>query len=275
MRHCKHMALFARRICIRSVAVAGALLVAAAPAVARDVQYDQGDGEIEVFVNIGEPTEIIFEGGQIKDGFHNSNAPIAIQNKGSALIVFGKQNMTPEGAALIVRLSDGRSYPIRVRVADPEKNPRDAQILIEDGKGAFGAEEEQAPEGYTERSYEYAPASKVSGLMREMVLVAEFGKKSIAGYTVSEKYKGQTVVSDGSILAKIDRMFIGPNLWGYVLDTTNLLDQSQKINPATFRIDGTRAVSASSWELAARPMNVEEQISNKHNAKVYIVTRSR
>jgi hypothetical protein len=70
-------------------------------------------------------------------------------------------------------------------------------------------------------------------------------------------------------------MFIGPNLWGYVLDTTNLLDQSQKLNPATFRIDGTRAVSASAWELAARPLNVEEQISNKHNAKVYIVTRSR
>lgn len=255
-------------------ALALAVLPCSMPAFARDVQYQQGEGEIEIYVNIGEPTEIMFEGGQIKDGFHNSNAPIAIQNKGSALILFGKQNMTPEGAALIVRLNDGRSYPIRVRVASAE-NPRDAQILIEDGKGAFGAEEEQPPEGYTERSYEYAPASKVSGLMREMVLVAEFGKKGIPGYTISDKYKGQAVVSDGSILAKIDRMFIGPNLWGYVLDTTNLLDQSQKIQPATFRIDGTRAVSASSWELAARPLNVEEQISNKHNAKVYIVTRSR
>lgn len=258
----------------RVIAAALAALCAVSPAFARDVQYQEGDGEIEVFVNVGEPTEISFEGGQIKDGFHNSNAPIAIQNKGSALIIFGKQNMTADGAALIVRLNDGRSYPIRVMVAN-EKNPRDAQIIIEDGKGAFGAEEEQAPEGYTERGYDYAPASKVSGLMREMVLVAEFGKKAIPGYTMSDKYKGQTVVSDGSILAKIDRMFIGPNLWGYVLDTTNLLDQSQKLNPATFRIDGTRAVSSSSWELAARPLNVEEQISNKHNAKVYIVTRSR
>ncbi len=264
----------ARRTAKLSAAVALVALSYSAPVFARDVQYQQGDGEIEVYVNIGEPTEIMFEGGQIKDGFHNSNAPIAIQNKGSALILFGKQNMSAEGAALIVRLNDGRSYPIRVLVASKE-NPRDAQLLIEDGKGAFGAEEESAPEGYTERSYEYAPASKVSGLMREMVLVAEFGKKTIPGYTSSEKYKGQTVVSDGSILAKIDRMFIGPNLWGYVLDTTNLLDQSQKLNPATFRIDGTRAVSASAWELAARPLNVEEQISNKHNAKVYIVTRSR
>lgn len=264
----------ARKTAKLAAAVALVALSYSAPVFARDVQYQQGDGEIEVYVNIGEPTEIMFEGGQIKDGFHNSNAPIAIQNKGSALILFGKQNMSAEGAALIVRLNDGRSYPIRVLVASKE-NPRDAQLLIEDGKGAFGAEEESAPEGYTERSYEYAPASKVSGLMREMVLVAEFGKKTIAGYTMSEKYKGQTVVSDGSILAKIDRMFIGPNLWGYVLDTTNLLDQSQKLNPATFRIDGTRAVSASSWELAARPLNVEEQISNKHNAKVYIVTRSR
>ena len=82
-------------------------------------------------------------------------------------------------------------------------------------------------------------------------------------------------MSDGSVLAKIDKIFVGPNLWGYVLDTTNLLDQSQKLNAATFRIDGTRAISSSSWELTARPLNVEEQISGKHNAKVYIVTRSR
>jgi hypothetical protein len=92
---------------------------------------------------------------------------------------------------------------------------------------------------------------------------------------MSERHKGQTVVSDGAILAKVDKIFVGPNLWGYVLDTTNLLDQSQKLNAATFRIDGTRAISASSWELSARPLNVEEQISSKHNAKIYIVTRAR
>jgi hypothetical protein len=111
--------------------------------------------------------------------------------------------------------------------------------------------------------------------MREMALVAEFGKASIPGYQVSDKFKGQTVVSDGSIIAKIDRIFVGPNLWGYVLDASNLLDQSQKINPASFRIDGTRAVSASNWELSARPMTVENQIAGREKAKVYIVTKAR
>ncbi|MFN9956695.1 MAG: hypothetical protein ACK55I_26640, partial [bacterium] len=131
----------------------------------------------------------------------------------------------------------------------------------------MGSGEEEAMPAYQERRYDYAPPSKVSGLMREMALVAEFGKATIAGYQMSEKFKGQTVVSDGAILAKIDKIFVGPNLWGYVLDTTNLLDHSQKLNPATFRIDGTRAVSAARWELSARPLNVEQQISGAHMSK--------
>jgi hypothetical protein len=243
-------------------------------ALARDVEYSSGNGEIQVWVNVGEPTEIVFEGGRIKDGFKNSNAGIALDRKDSSLVVFGKENMNEAGEALLVRLEDGRSYPIRVRKSTAD-NPRDAQVIVGDGKSAVGSAEEEESAPYRERSYEYAPASKVSGLMREMALVAEFGKASIPGYQISEKFKGQTVVSDGAIIAKIDKIFVGPNLWGYVLDTTNLLDQSQKLNPASFRIDGTRAVSASQWELAARPMDVEQQISNKHNTKVYIVTRAR
>ena len=258
---------------IRLALILGVAFAAITDAAARDVEYNSGNGEIEVYVNVGEPTELVFEGGKIKDGFKNSNAGIAIDKKDSSLIVFGKESMHENGEAILVRLDDGRSYPIRIRRASSD-NPRDAQVLISDGRGAMGGdEEEEAP--YKERSYDYAPPSKVSGLMREMVLVAEFGKKNIPGYTMSERYKGQTVVSDGTILAKVDKIFVGPNLWGYVLDTTNLLDQSQKLNAATFRIDGTRAISASSWELTARPLNVEEQISGKHNAKVYIVTRSR
>jgi hypothetical protein len=248
-------------------------LLSVTAAFARDVEYTTGRGEVEVFVNVGEPTEIIFEGGKIKDGFKNSNAGIALDKKDSSLVVFGKENMNENGEAILVRLDDGRSYPIRIRRANSD-NPRDAQVMVSDGKSVVGADEE-ATAPYKERSYDYAPASKVSGLMREMVLVAEFGKNGIPGYTVSERHKGQTVVSDGAILAKIDKIFVGPNLWGYVLDTTNLLDQSQKLNAATFRIDGTRAISASNWELSARPLNVEEQISAKHNAKVYIVTRAR
>lgn len=250
--------------------VAGTL---ATDAVARDVEYSSGNGEIPVWVNVGEPTEIIFEGGRIKDGFKNSKAGLALERKDSSLIIFGKENLAEGGEALLVRLDNGQSYPLRIRKASID-NPRDAQVVVGDGKGPMGAEEE-APPPYDERNYNYAPASKVSGLMREMALVAEFGKSGIPGYQVSDKYKGQTVISDGSLVAKIDKIFIGPNLWGYVLDAANLLDQSQRINPATFRIDGTRAISASRWELSARPMTVEHQIAGAHNAKVYIVTRAR
>ena len=240
-------------------------------AFARDVEYRTGEGDIEIFVNPGEPTDIEFPG-KIKEGFKSSTAGIAIDRKVNSLVVFGKENINDNGEAVLVKLQDGRSYPLRIRRASTD-NPRDALVTIGDGKGPIDAEEEMP--AYKERGFDKAPPSKVSGLMREMVLVSEFGKHSIAGYQVSEKFKGQTVVNDGSVLAKIDKIFIGANLWGYVLDATNLLDQSQKLNPASFRIDGTRAVSASTWELGGRPMNVEEQVSGKHNAKVYIVARSR
>lgn len=267
------------RVGILRCVIAGALMVIinctlASDVYARDVEYSAGNGEIPVWVNEGEPTEIIFEGGRIKDGFKNSKAGLALERKGSSLIIFGKANLNKDaGEALLVRLENGQSYPIRIRLATPD-NPRDAQVVVGDGKGAMGAEEE-APPPYEERNYNYAPASKVSGLMREMALVAEFGKSTIPGYQVSNKFTGQTVISDGSLLATIDRIFIGANLWGYVLDASNLLDQSQRLNPATFRIDGTRAISASRWELSARPMTVEHQVAGAHNAKVYIVTRAR
>ncbi len=260
-------------VMVRVTLVALFALSSVSGAFARDVEYTTGQGEVEVFVNVGEPTEIIFEGGKIKDGFKNSNAGIALDKKDSSLVVFGKESMNENGEAILVRLDDGRSYPLRIRRANSD-NPRDAQITVSDGKNVVGGDEEEISPS-KERSYEYAPPSKVSGLMREMVLVAEFGKSGVPGYTISDRHKGQTVVSDGAIVAKIDRIFVGPNLWGYVLDTTNLLDQSQKLNAATFRIDGTRAISASNWELSARPLNVEEQISAKHNAKIYIVTRAR
>jgi hypothetical protein len=251
----------------------GASVLAQDSAHARDVEYSSGKGEIQVFVNVGEPTEIIFEGGRIKDGFKNSNAGIALERRESSLVIFGKENLNEKGEALLVRLDNGVSYPIRVRKAGDE--PRDAQVIIGNGKEALGSAEEETIPAHQERSYDYAPPSKVSGLMREMALVAEFGKSAIPGYQISDKFKGQTVVSDGAILAKIDKIFVGPNLWGYVLDTSNLLDQSQKLNPATFRIDGTRAISAAQWELSARPMNIEHQIAGRHATKVYIVTRAR
>jgi hypothetical protein len=252
--------------------VTGVLIGGLSTAHARDVEYRDGDGDIEVYVNPGEPTNIEFPG-RIKEGFQSSTAGVAISRKVDSVVVFGKENINENGEVILVKLEDSRTYPVRIRRATAD-NPRDATVSIGDGKGPIGDDEEEMP-AYKERGFDKAPPSKVSGLMREMVLVAEFGKRSIAGYQVSEKYKGQTVVNDGAVLAKIDRIFIGPNLWGYVLDTTNMLDQSQKLNPASFRIDGTRAISASNWELAARPMNVEEQVSSKHNTKVYIVSRAR
>ena len=111
--------------------------------------------------------------------------------------------------------------------------------------------------------------------MRDMILVAEFGKPSIAGYKVSERYKGETVLRDGTLVAKIDQIFLGSKFWGYVIDTSNLLDQTQRLNPASFRIDGTRAISASRWELTGRPLNIEQQLAGKDKTKVYVITKAR
>ena len=36
---------------------------------------------------------------------------------------------------------------------------------------------------------QFAPATKVSGLMREMILYSEFGKGRINGYRATDKYK--------------------------------------------------------------------------------------
>lgn len=239
-------------------------------AFARDVQYQ--NSEILVYVKPGEPTQLNF-GGLVAGGVKRSRSALALEHKDSQLVVFASEALPDSGEAIIVRLQDGRSYSVRVSKAVGE-NRRDDVVVIQDGRGAMLADSSEEP-AYKEKKFDYAPPSQVSGLMREMVLASEFGKKSISGYRTSEQYKGETVLNDGTIEAKIDRIFIGPNLWGYVLDTTNLLDQSQRLNAASFRLDGTRAVSAQHWELAARPMNIEQQISGKHTGKVYVVTRAK
>jgi hypothetical protein len=101
-----------------------------------------------------------------------------------------------------------------------------------------------------------------------MMLSTEFGKKSIAGYRASDRYKGQVVLDDGTIRAVVENIFIGSNLWGYVVTAQNQLDTTQKINPATFRLDGTRAISANNWELAPKPVTVEQQVAGKDKAKI-------
>ena len=236
---------------------------------ARDIDYN--NQEISVRVNPGEPTQLQFPS-KISGGFKRKGSSISLDRKDSDLIVFAQENLTDQGEALLVRLDDGRSYSVRIQRASAEA-PRDDVVRVNDMRESVLPVDEEEP-AYREKNFEYAPATQVSGLVREMMLVTEFGKAAIAGYKTSDRYKGQTVLDDGTIRATIDRIFIGPNLWGYVIDAQNLLDQTQKINPATFRLDGTRAVSANNWELAPKPLNVEQQVAGKDKTKLYIITRS-
>lgn len=246
------------------------LVVATAPAFARDIDYN--NQEVIVRVNPGEPTQIKFPG-VISGGFKRKNAALSLDKKNQDLIVFAQEAIPDQGEAIIVRLEDGRSFSLRVQRGSAEF-PRDDLIKINDNRDTELPTDEEEP-AYREKTFQYAPATAVSGLVREMMLAAEFGKTSVSGYRPSERYKGQVVLDDGAIRAVVDRMFIGSNLWGYVVDAENLLDTAQKINPATFRLDGTRAISANNWELTPRPLNTEQQIAGKHKAKIYIVTRSR
>jgi hypothetical protein len=240
---------------------------------ARTLEYDQS--EVAVYVNPGEPTQIRFPG-TISGGFKKKKSSIALDRKQSDLIVFANEAIASEGEAIIVRLNDGRSYSLRIQRAGENTPPRDDVVQIDDLRSPvtpLGEEEEEPP--FKERDFQYAPPTQISGLMRELVLHAEFAKSNIPGYRVSERYKGETILNDGTLLATIEKIFIGRALWGYVLTVENQLDVAQKLNPATFRIDGTRAISANYWELSPRPLTVEQQIAGRHKSKVYIVTRAK
>lgn len=236
---------------------------------ARDVEYS--DGELAVRVVPGEPTELKFPG-VISGGFKKKDSSLSIDRKDGDLVIFAQQELSEVGEVLIVRLNDGRSYSIRVQRATSE-SPRDNIVKIEDARPAIVSSEEEP--AYKEKNFQYAPATQVSGLMREMILAAEFGKKAIAGYKTSERFSGEVILDDGAIEAKVARIFTGPNLWGYVINVENKLSESQKINPAAFRMDGTRAVSASTWELSGKPITNEQQLSGGHKAMVYVITKAR
>ncbi len=247
------------------------LLGIANEASARDAVY--GDGETVIAVNPGEPTQIEFPA-NIQQGYKRSPSALTIDRKASNIVVFAKDSLPSNGEVLIVRLDDGRSYSIRIRPAGADM-ARDDIVKIQDDRPPLGPSSEEEEPKYKEKHFEYAPPTQVSGLMREMILNAEFGKATIQGYRGSDRYKGQTVINDGTMRATIENIYIGPDLWGYVLNLENLLDQTQKVNPATFRIDGTRAISVKDWELSPRPSNIEQKISNAHQSKVYIVAKAR
>ena len=261
------------RMIIGKAATLGALFASALcicdSAWARDIEYEKG--EIEVRVNPGEPTQIEFPGA-ISGGFRKKVSSLSLDHKDNDLVIFAGDSISEVGEAIIVRLQDGRSYSLRIARATPA-TPRDDVLSIKDGRPAFVSEEEDP--AYRQKNFEYAPPTQVSGLMRELVLAAEFGKSSIPGYRASDSYKGQMVLDDGAIRATVNRIYMGTNLWAYEIDAENLIGQTQKLNPASFRIDGTRAVSARTWELAPTPLTIEQQISAKHKTKVYIITRAR
>jgi hypothetical protein len=253
--------------------IAAACLILSSNGYARDLEY--GGREISVYVRPGEPTQVQFPS-TISGGFKKKQSSLNLDRKGTDLVIFGQDSLTEGGEAIIVRLDNGKSYSIRVHRASPEK-PRDDMVRVEDSltSGISSGDDDDKQQPSEEKKFDYAPPNQVSGLMREMVLNAEFGKTGITGYRVSQIHKGETVLSDGTIVAKIDRIFIGSNLWGYVVDAENLLQTSQKMNAGSFRIDGTLAISAKDWELSAQPLNVEQQAAAKHKTKLYIITRSK
>lgn len=255
--------------------VIAALLVAFASgssAYARDVEY-QG-GEVSVYVNPNEPTQVKFPG-PISGGFKKRISTLSLDRRENDLFVFANERLSENGEAIIVRLEDGRSFSLRVLRAGDQYVRDDVVRVLEKKDGIIVNDEEDGLPPSEDRKFDYAPPTQISGLMRELVLVTEFGKRNISGYRATDVYRGQTVLNDGTMLATVETIFIGPNLWGYVISARNLLDQTQRLNPATFRIDGTRAISAKNWELAPRPLDIEQQIAGKHETKIYVVTRAK
>lgn len=245
---------------------------AATPAWARDLRYT--GAEQTIYVTPGEPTQIVFPA-KIEGGFKRKNSSLALERKENFLVVFAQPEIPYEGEALLVQLDDKRSYALRISPADDD-HPRDEQAkVIEDREEVAGEDEDYNAGPPYEQPRGFAPSTVASGLIREMVLVAEYGKmRGIPGYRRSNRYSGETVLNDGTVEAKIDEIFMGPDLWGYVLNVENLADTNHKLNPATFRLDGTRAVAAERWELSPRPVTAEQKITHAHQAKVYIVTKA-
>ena len=242
----------------------GITVLQSSNAYARDLEYD-GREEV-VYVTPGEPTQVTFPA-KVEGGFKNKDSSIALDKQDNILIIFANPLLKEEGEAIIVQIDDKRTYGFRV-MPSTETNSRDAFVNVRDRRPP-----ELDPE---EQPIIQTKPSPIGDLMAEMVLVAEFGKqRGVSGFRRSAEYKGETILSDGALEAKIDEIFMGPNLWGYVLTVENLLGTTQKINPATFRLDGTRAVSAQRWQLAPQPLTDEQTVAQGHKGKVYIITKSK
>jgi hypothetical protein len=238
---------------------------------ARTLNYE--GQEVTVYVTSNQPTQLRFPG-EITGGFIRKDSALSLKRVGSDLILFAKDNLSQTGESIIVRLKDGRSFSILVQQSADEGS-RDTQVSIQDANQPGITEKTSERLPYEQDESQVAPPTQISGLMRELVLASEFGKPQIRGFKPSEQHRGEVVFDDGNLIATVDRIYTGPNLWAYVLDAENRLDQAQVINPGTFRLDGTRAISATRWELSPKPATMEEKISGAHKAKLYIITKAK
>ena len=184
---CKMKIRTLRTLALAFIAVAMAPLAA----LARDVDYN--NEEISIYVTPGEPTQVRFPG-VVGGGVKKKVSSLSLQHNDSDLVIFATEALNDNGEAIIVRLKDGRSYSVRVRRSGDTKQ-RDDVVRVNDSSSVLSDPNEAEPQS-RERKFDYAPPSQVSGLMREMVLVAELGKKSIPGYRVSDSYKGEPVPKD-------------------------------------------------------------------------------
>lgn len=239
---------------------------------ARDAEYT--GGEEVVYVTPGEPTQLTFPS-NIVGGFKGSNSSLSIQRSNNNLVVFGRPDLSNEGEALIIQGEDGRSYAVRVKPAEDKNGiPRDEFVVIIDDRDPPNMAED-TPQDYKQPDG-FAPSNTVSGLMRNMVLLAEFGKGGgVKGYKRSNRHTGEVVFDDGNLTAKVDEMLLGSELWGYVLTVENELGTTQRLNPSSFRLDGTRAIVAQRWQLSPKPLTPEQEAAGMHKGKVYIVTKAR
>ena len=101
----------------------------AAPAFAREVRYV--GAEQTVYVNPGEPTQVLFPG-KVVGGFKSKNSPVALERDGNFLVVFAQPDLTEEGAAILVILEDKRSFAVRITPASDD-HVRDEVAKIIDG----------------------------------------------------------------------------------------------------------------------------------------------
>lgn len=252
-----------------AIVLAGSLCIC--DAMARDVEYD--GKEVAVYVTPGEPTQVTFPS-EIKGGFKRKHSSLALQRQSNFLVVFAQPEIPYEGEALLVHLDDDSSYALRILPSDDD-NQRDEFVKLMDVRdGGYDPSEGEGPEDMRNYFPGFPPPSTVPGLMREMVLMAEFGKRvPIEGYRRSNRYTGETVMHDGTMEVKIDEIYMGSQYWGYILSVENLLETGQLINPASFRLDGTRAVIAPK-ELSPKPRTAEQKIAAGHKAKIYVITRA-